>query len=358
MSAAKGCHLVGSVCLSDAETVFRQCSEGMPNRLKRIPDGETGERNWFTLFQVAFFQAVPEMITEFVNNAPIPSRDHTPEQVKEGIEKLRKAAPSTGYDTAAIESYETFKKLRNDGVIPKGTRFQVCIPGVANVIVPLVQRNFMAAAETVYEEALIRAVRNIQDKIPHEDLAIQFDLAADTALWENIDMYRPWFYPDDNDMDKRKAYLVDAVIRLVSAVDPDVEVGIHNCYGDMEHRHWKEPESLANITERALGVYEKSPRPINFFHFPVPKSAMEKLDDYYEPLKKLLPKFKEQGTELYLGAIIENDMEGSQKRIEAAKNAFGDFPFGIATECGWGRTPPEDLDSIYQISTQLSEPVV
>lgn len=349
---------MGSVCLPDAESVFKQCSEGMPNRLKRIPDGETGERNWFTLFQVAFFQAVPQMITEFINNSAIAMQDYTPEQVAEGIEKLRKAAPSTQYDTVAIESYDTFKKLREDGVIPKGTRFQVCIPAVANVIIPLVQKDFMAAAEPVYEEALFRAMRNIQDTIPHEDLAIQIDLAADTALWENIEMYRPWFHTEDKDMDKRKAYIVDYIVRMISQVDQDVEVGFHNCYGDMEHRHWKEPESLANITERGLAVFEKTPHPINFFHMPVPKSAMEKLDAYYEPLKELLPKFKEHGTDLYLGVVHENDLEGSQKRLDAAKKAFGDTPFGIGTECGWGRTQPEDIDSIMQISTQLSDPVL
>lgn len=358
MTAAKGCHLVGSVCLPDAESVFRQCSEGMPHRLKRISDGETGERNYFTMFQTKFFQAVPEMISEFVNNAAIAAKDYTPKQVAEGIEKLRKATPNTGYDTAAIDSYAIFKKLRDEGVIAKGTRFQVCLPGVANVILPFVQRDFMAAAEPVYEEALFRAMRNIQDKIPHEDLAIQIDLAADTGLWENIQMYRPWFYDDDKDLDKRRAYLVDYAVRMISQVDQDVEVGIHNCYGDMEHRHYQEPESLATITKRGLAIYEKSPHPINFFHLPVPKSAMDKLEEYYEPLNELLPKFKEHGTDLYLGAVIENDLEGSKKRVEAGKKAFPDTPFGVATECGWGRTPPEDLESIWQISTQLSEPVL
>ena len=358
MASVKGCHLVGSVCLSDSESVFRQCSEGLPNRLKRIPDGETGIRNWFTYFQSAFFQSVPQMMVEFVNNSALAMQDYTPEQVAEGIEKLRQAAPSTGYDTVAIESYALFKKLRDEGVIPKGTRFQVCLPGVANVIVPFVQRDFMAAAEPIYEEALFRAMRNIQDSIPHEDLAIQIDLAADTALWENVEMYRPWFFPDDNDLDKRKQYMIDYVVRMISQVDQDVEVGIHNCYGDMEHRHWSEPESLANITERGLGIFENTAHPINFFHLPVPKSAMERLDEYYEPLKKLLPKFKEDGTELYLGVIHEHDLEGSQKRIDAAKKVFGDITFGVGTECGWGRTPPEDMESIMQISTQLSEPVV
>lgn len=85
---------------------------------------------------------------------------------------------------------------------------------------------------------------------------------------------------------------------------------------------------------------------------------MDKLNEYYEPLKQLLPRFKDQDTELYLGVVHENDSEGTQKRIDAAKKVFGDFEFGVATECGWGRTAPEDISSILQISNEVSEPVV
>ena len=230
MGQVKGCHLIGSVCLPDAESVFRECSKGMDHRLKRIPDGETGVRQNFTTFQAGFFQAVPQMLAEFVNNAVKQSKEFTPEQVSDGIEKLRQAAPSTGYDTVAIENYKVFKKLRDEGVISKGTRFQVCLPGVGNVLAPFIQEAFQAVVEPVYEEALFKALRNIQDTIPHEDLAIQIDLAVETAYWEQA-LYKPWFNRDDNDLDKQKQYIVDYVVRMISQVDKDVEVGIHNCYG-------------------------------------------------------------------------------------------------------------------------------
>ena len=126
----------------------------------------------------------------------------------------------------------------------------------------------------------------------------------------------------------------------------------------MEHRHWEEPDSLEVITERGLAVFEQSPRSIDFFHLPVPRSAMEKLDSYYEPLSNLLPKFKENGTELYLGVVQYDDLDGTQKRIQAAKEAFKDVDFGVGTECGWGRTPSEEIENIMKISTQVSEPVL
>ena len=126
----------------------------------------------------------------------------------------------------------------------------------------------------------------------------------------------------------------------------------------MQHRHFKEPESLHNITERAQAILVQSPRPINWLHLPVPLSAMEKLDSYYAPFKSILPKLNEHGTEVYLGLVHYNDLEGTKKRVEAAKKALGDLDFGVATECGWGRTPPEEIENIMEISREVAEPVL
>ena len=48
-------HLVGSVPLRDAREVFTTVSAALGPRLKRIPDGETGERSdWITWLEPAF----------------------------------------------------------------------------------------------------------------------------------------------------------------------------------------------------------------------------------------------------------------------------------------------------------------
>ena len=231
MPQIKGCHLIGSTALPDAETTFRECTTHLPNRLKRLPDGEPGIRTNFTVFQIGFFSAVPEMMTEFKNNMPIPARDYTPEQVAAGIEKLKQANPSTGYGEAALESYATFARLKAEGVIPRETRFQVCLPTVASVVQIFVQRDFQVAAAPVYEAALLGALKRMQEGIPHEELAVQFDLAGDTALWEDVEMYRPWFFSGEGELKERKEYLVELVVRMIGAVEEGVEVGVHNCYG-------------------------------------------------------------------------------------------------------------------------------
>lgn len=222
--------MVGSVPLPNTETVLRQCSAAMPGRLKRIPDGETGSRNYFTMFQAHVFAASPTLLTLFVNNAPVKSGSFTPEEVDAGIEKLKQSGPlETGYDDAAIESYGVFKKMREAGVISKEMRFQVGIPTTPSVIMPFIQAPFRAKTEPLYEEALFRAIRKVQDTIPHEDLAIQIDVALDTAFWEGSEIFKPWF--GDGDHEKTKHYMVDYIVRMIGQIDQDVEVGLHNCYG-------------------------------------------------------------------------------------------------------------------------------
>lgn len=232
MPSPLGCHLVGSVPLPDTETALRVCATGLPNRLKRLPDGETGRRNLFTLFQSAIFTPSPEMNTIFLMNSQIPSETaFTDTEIAAGVQKLKDAGPMiTGYDDAAIESYQSFKKLKQQGIIHPLTKFQVSLPTPANVITPFVQAVFQAAVEPLYEAALFRAMERIQAEIPHEELAIQIDLAVDTAFWEDgVDIYRPWF--GEGDATKEREYIVEYIRRMVGQVEEGVEVGLHNCYG-------------------------------------------------------------------------------------------------------------------------------
>lgn len=203
----------------------------MQNRLRRIPDGETGDRKLFVQFQKAFFLPAPEVIPEFKMNAALVSHDFSLEHVNAAVEKIKASPRKTMYDDHAIASYKDFKKLRDDGVLPKDIKFQVSIPTHINAILGFVQRDFQPAMEPIYKHALFQAMRKIQDTIPHEDLAFQIDIACEYMFLENISMFRPWFYTDDKDFDKRKEYIYDYIVEQVNLIHPDVEVGLHNCYG-------------------------------------------------------------------------------------------------------------------------------
>ncbi|KAF2172512.1 hypothetical protein M409DRAFT_63175 [Zasmidium cellare ATCC 36951] len=350
MATIKGVHLIGSIQAPDAESAMRRVCTGLPGRLKRVPDGETGSRNYFTLWQYYLFKVAPQMMVSFEDNTESAKRVFTDEEVDEGIEQLKKAGIETGYDDAAIESYAVFKRLRDEGVIPQGVKFQVGIPSVASVVSVFVEAAFQPKVYPIYEEALFRALRVLQDKIPHEDLAIQLDLAVDTAFWEGAYL-TPWF----KDKFNVKDYVTEYLLRMIEHVDQDVELGIHNCYGDMNHQHWFEPTSLRAVVDRGLRLFEKSSHKINWFHLPVPVSTMETLEAFLAPLSDLVPKLKENNTDLVLGLVQYDDEGGTRKRIDAASKFVSEFE--IATECGWGRTPEDQIDNIMELSCGLSQPV-
>ena len=54
-------HFNGSVNLPDAETVMREISSRIPAGVRRMTDGETGERNYWIHFQIQKFLAMPEL---------------------------------------------------------------------------------------------------------------------------------------------------------------------------------------------------------------------------------------------------------------------------------------------------------
>jgi hypothetical protein len=133
-------------------------------------------------------------------------------------------------------------------------------------------------AETVFRSiarelgphlALLAALRDIADAIPHRDLSIQWDVCQEVLVFEHYFPHRPPSY---------KADIATELARLGDAV-PD--------------------------------------------------------DGYFAPLADLsLP----AETALYLGLIHHADAEGNRARIAAARKVV--LRFGVATECGWGRTDP------------------
>ena len=93
-------------------------------------------------------------------------------------------------------------------------------------------------------------------------------------------------------------------------------------------------------------------RPVQWISLPVPRNRAD--DAYFAPLRDLkLP----AETELYLGLVhLTDGVEGTERRIEAAQRAI-DRPFGVATECGLGRRPPDTIPQLLRIHAEVSAPV-
>lgn len=127
------------------------------------------------------------------------------------------------------------------------------------------------------------------------------------------------------------------------------EIGYHLYYGDLGYQHFVQPLDLALLVELADDIIEEiSPiHPINYSQMPVPKDRFD--EAYFSPLKNL----KLQESKLFLGAVHPHDEAGAKRWLEAAQAVYPDIA-GVSTECGMGRTPPEELGSILEICASVT----
>lgn len=341
-ATVRGVLLVGSVPGSDTEDVLRRMVPAFQSRLRCIPDGETGERNFFIGWQLGKFGAAPQVVSPFGHSGKAADVPVPQEQVEEAARKLE--GMSTDYDTANIASYQVFKQLRDEGVIPQGLKFQVCLPSPLTFVAPFIVGDYKNAIEPVYERAILRALENITKSIPAHDLAIQWDVPLEFALLEGV-WVQPWFDPI-------KEGILSRWLKLVAAVDPAIDLGFHFCYGDIGHVHFTQPKDMKILVDMAKELLASANRRVDWIHMPVPKDRADAA--YFSALRELQP--VRGKTEIYLGLVHANDLEGTMKRIEAASESLTEF--GIATECGWGRTSHEEIDSIVEISNAVSEKVI
>ncbi|GAA2844969.1 hypothetical protein GCM10010471_30340 [Leucobacter komagatae] len=322
---------MGSINFDDAETTFRVAAEHLGPLLKRIPDGEVGERFHWILFQADRLGEADGI--ERVGDTPIPLRmlDIRPVKLAEGVTADEVQLPPLGYAAAALESWATFSELKAAGVIPAETRFQVSLPTPLGVVASLVAASDREAFEPLYERALAAELAEILRTIPHGELAVQWDAALEFAILEGLTGFTGERYEWFSDP---WAGTAERLARQIDRVPTDVEVGVHLCYGDVAEKHFVEPRDAEHLTRFANAVLERSARGLTWLHLPVP---IERDDaEYFAPLAALsLP----ATSELYLGLVHREDgAEGAGRRIAAAAGVL-ERDFGVATECGFGRAP-------------------
>lgn len=344
-----GVHIVGSVPLPSADAVFSKLSNALPGRLRSLPDGETGERENFTRWQRNVFldAGFPQVVRQYnsTRTASLPTPTPTSAEIAAVLAAI--GPLETHYDTVALASYTTFTACRAAGTIPPDTKFQVSLPTPLNAML-FVADGWQAPLEPLYEAALLRALRNIEASIPQTDLVVQWDVATEVAMLEGVKGIH--FAPFFTDSEPVRVNVLERLVRMVGSVAADVEVGVHLCYGDSGHRHFVEPRDLGLLCEVVVEVKTRVARSVEWVHVPVPKARVD--EAYFAPLRDL----QLGDTRLYLGLVHFDDLDGTRRRIEAAAEVLQGREFGVATECGMGRTPGEQLDSILAISAAVSRP--
>ncbi|HWC92908.1 MAG TPA: hypothetical protein VG475_07310, partial [Pseudolabrys sp.] len=225
MSAPSEVHLVGSVGLDSVEEVFKATGRTLGRRLKRVPDGEQGPRRLWISFQYPFLLASPFL-------KPDPGGAHRKNSgfrllvLADGVQPSDLRFGELGYAREARASYQDFLAARARGDLPKGVRFQVCLPTPMGVIYAFCTERDVLAIDAAYERAMVREVERICRAIPHEDLCLQWDFCHEMII---LDGQPQTQFPT---VKASTADVMARMARLAAAVPADVELGVHLCYGD------------------------------------------------------------------------------------------------------------------------------
>jgi hypothetical protein len=343
MASTRGlAHLIGSVPLATAEEVFRTLAASLGDLLSRVPDGETGERRRWVWWQRTMLERHPAMeIDREAGRLELRQWDGSLLRRSELLGFRDGIDPDTvrfetGYAGAALASWRIFEGVRRQGVLADGVRFQVCLPTPMSSAYMYVSPRSHDAYLRVYERALLGALRDITAAIPHAALSIQWDICQEVLVFENYFPTRP------PDYEERVFALLG---RLGNAVPTGVELGYHLCYGSPADQHLVMPKDTVILTALANAIFARVQRPVDFLHLPVPRER----DDaaYFLPLHALR---RPPRTQLYLGLIHHADEAGDRRRIATARTVTPGF--GVATECGWGRTDPARVPSLLESHRQ------
>ncbi len=346
-------HFNGSVNLPDAETVMREISSRIPTGLRRMTDGETGDRGYWIMFQIEKLLAMPEL--ESVSAGPA----YDTGEAAPAVPQLRLADgtspdqvrwPNLGYADAYRESFEVFQDLQDGGTIPAGVRFQMQYPTPLAPIAATVIPGDLPGVSASYEAALFADLDEALASIPHDRCAVQWDVAIEFGLM--VGAYDP-------QMRVPLEELAPGLIRCADHVPDEVPVGMHLCYGDYGHEHFEQPESLELQVRLVNAVVSGARRPVSWFSFTVPQARSD--EGYFVPLRDLRAGAE---TELNFALVpyYPDDQPASTtaeqvRLIDAllAESPSGSRAWGICTECGMGRVETADVPKLLDAYREILE---
>jgi hypothetical protein len=261
------------------------------------------------------------------------------QQIKlaEGASADAIAWPNLGYAEEYGKSFAIFRQLQSEGTIGPDVRFQLQYPtplaSVGAVFVP----NDLPAVLASYQRALFADLAAALASLPRDRVAVQWDVAIEFGLLEGAMGNAPM----------PLEHIVPGLVRAVDQVPGNVPAGMHLCYGDYGHEHFKQPESLRMQVDVLNAVVAGASRPVDFVSFTVPQGRGDA--EYFAPLSGL----KAPDTELNFALVPYHPADQAAGTTDAQvahiDAALGGRSWGICTECGMGRVHREDVPALLDL---------
>jgi hypothetical protein len=309
---------------------FRAGSEFFSDLVFALPDGETGARAaWVGYERERLVRPHPDVETVAETESPTGRPRHAYEtpvfQLRKGVTKLSWGSWPRIDD--AIESYDKFRSLKEQEVIPAHLRFQIGLPFPSSVLNGF-KTNFAAdfhVAEPAFEELFTREIKRLIAAIPPSELAIQWDVC-----YEVLDIEGVIAWMGDGAWER----FTDPVGRLTRLIPDDVLVGYHFCYGTFPEWPMYEARDMSLAVRMANYAAANSGRRVDWVHLAGPRYLRSEDASFFRPLTDL----HVDDARVYLGIVLPIDgIGGLKRRYGTASRYLADF--GVAMYCGFGRQP-------------------
>ena len=254
--ASGGVLLVGSVPLRSAEEVFQVMAAELGDRLRQVPDGETGPRSDWIVWQYPVLSSRPEFEV-----CPPGSNEHrafrgcafatasrwtrcastTSATPRPRCRRSRcsPAASATGRSrrTAGSRCRSRLRWRRSPRSWPPRTRARI---------------------EPLYEARIFNELATIFEAIPHDQLAVQWDTNFEFAMLDGV--MPAWF-------DDPRSSIVERLVRLGRSIPADVQLGYHFCHGHERH-HRERPYDAQALVDIANALSLSLGRSLDWVHLP------------------------------------------------------------------------------------------
>ena len=320
----------GGVPNPTAEENFRILANAVGARAPAYPDGEVGDRRYW----ISALGRVVWSKVEGLEEIPNPLPEGHPAagalksyRLKTGVSRLNLDG-LLPYARDAIASYAVFQRLRGEGVIAPGVRFQMSVPAAHDAVAiyfphPADWPTVMSA----WSQHLRAEFRRMLEVIPANDLLIQIDYCTELVHMAGyIHKFANW--APDEPPEKTFTTYTDAhyLSAHVGQLPQDVLLGYHICAGTWPEQPNAELKDLALPVRVANALAANSGRRVDYFHLPVMR---ESGSQYFKPLADL----NVGDAAIYLGLECNDGHEAMQRRIDAAKQTMSGF--GVAHYCGY-----------------------
>src|SRR4030095_11930404 len=291
--------LVGSLPADSTESALRAGAELFGDLVFALPDGETGPRRaWVGYEREHLCRNHPdvEVVQESESPSGIPRHAYeTPVfKVRDGVSSMKWNSWPRIDD--AIASYGVFRSLQEQGVIPRGMRFQVGLPFPSSALNGF-KTNFVGDYMVVgaaYEELVLRELKRLTDTIPPAELAVQWDVCYEVLDIEGV---IAWMGNGAWERFSR------AVSRLARALPEEILAGYHFCYSTFPGWPMYEARDMSLLVRMANFAIANSGRTVDWIQMAGPKYLRSEEDRFFRPLRELQP----AGARVFLGIVLPLD---------------------------------------------------